>query len=429
MRGSVVLRALAGPQGSRLADLLGDGLRPPAPLRGAHGGFDRVVAAVSGVEEAEAGAGLPPGAARAEAIAVRLRNGAAALEWGEPVRVGDLGELLELCRERGRSSVELIGADPALLAGLQLGSWFDSTWRTRARRRLALGPARGLVAASAQGSARRLQAAADLAFWEGVRDRSDSDLWRRLTHDSYVALVYHRFAGELKPGQERIDISSKRFDRQLRALRIAGFKPISAEQLVEFHAGGDAGLPRRGVVITVDDAMADCIGPLGRQAGWEPQLFVPTAEAGGEAHWIGGEPVAGWEEIAELERSGVRIGSHARHHHRLTGLGREQRLQELEGSREDLSERLVRPLPIVAFPNGDHDAELCVEAGEAGYEAAYTTEKGRNGAGTDVHCLKRVSVHGHDGVPAIFWKALTGEGLPAPWRRYRERRHPTQGRS
>jgi peptidoglycan/xylan/chitin deacetylase (PgdA/CDA1 family) len=428
VRGSVVLRALAGAPGSQLEGLLGDGLRPLGSLRGARGGFERVVAAMSGIEEAEAGAGLPAGAARAEAIAVRLREGGAAVDWGEPVMVGGVDELLDLCRERGRSSVELLAADPTLLAGMQLGSWFDAGWKARARRRLALGPGRGLTG-SARRSEQRLRAAADLAFWEGVRARADARLWRRLTRDSYVALVYHRFAGELKPGQERIDIAPRRFDRQLRALRIAGFRPVSAERLVDFHAGGDADLPRRGVVITVDDGMADCVGPLGRQAGWEPQLFVPTAELGGEAHWIGGEPVAGWEEIVELEQRGVGIGSHARHHHRLSPLDRERRRQELEGSREDLRERLARPLPLIAFPNGDHDAELCAEAAAAGYRAAYTTEKGRNGAGTDVHCLKRVSVHGHDGVAAILWKALTGEGLPAPWRRLRDRRHPPQGRA
>jgi len=428
VRGSVVLRALAGARGSRLEGLLGDGLRPLGSLGGARGGFERVVAAVSGIEEAEAGAGLPAGAARAEAIAVRLREDGAAVSWGEPVRVGGVEELLDLCRERGRSSVELLAADPTLLAGMQLGSWFEAPWKARARRRLALGrPGRGL-GGSVRGSERRLRVAADLAFWEGVRARADGRLWRRLTRDSYVALVYHRFAGELAPGQERIDIAPRRFDRQLRALRVAGFRPVSAERLVDFHAGDDD-LPRRGIVITVDDGMADCIGPLKRRARWQPQLFVPTAELGGEAHWIGGEPVASWEEIAELERRGVGIGSHARHHHRLSPLDRERRRRELEGSREDLRERLARPLPFIAFPNGDHDAELCAEAAAAGYRAAYTTEKGRNGAGTDVHCLKRVSVHGHDGVPAILWKALTGEGLPAPWRRYRDRRHPPQDRS
>ncbi len=48
---------------------------------------------------------------------------------------------------------------------------------------------------------------------------------RRLDGRSYVVLVYHRFAGELKPGQERIDISPRRFARQLRALRLVGFRP------------------------------------------------------------------------------------------------------------------------------------------------------------------------------------------------------------
>lgn len=118
--------------------------------------------------------------------------------------------------------------------------------------------------------------------------------WRRLTGRSYVVLVYHRFAGEMRPGQERIDIAPRRFARQLRALRLVGFRNVSPEQILAFHRGSAESVPGRAVAITVDDAIEDCVGPLRRHAGWEPQLFVPTAEMGGTAHWIDGEPVASW---------------------------------------------------------------------------------------------------------------------------------------
>jgi peptidoglycan/xylan/chitin deacetylase (PgdA/CDA1 family) len=417
--GPFLLHGLSGPQGSRLAELLGDGARPLAPLRGVSGCFERVVAEVSGPESelALAAEGLPEGAARPEAIALRLRRGGVELEWGDPVEVPSRKELIDCARERGRSSVAMIEADPGLLAGLQAGSWFDAHWRTRAARRLLPG---WRAPAALATSEPRLNAMADLAFWAGVRSRADRPTWRRLTATSYVAFVYHRFAGQLKPGQERIDISPKRFARQLRALRLAGFRPLSARDLLAFHAGsGDPG--RRGIVITVDDAMVDCIEPLRRHVAWEPQLFVSTAELGGPAHWIDGDPVASWDQLQELESTGVRIGSHARHHRRLGPLGAAERREELSGSLADLRGGVAAPLAFVAFPNGDHDAALLEQAREAGYLAAFTTEKGRNGAGADLHGLRRVSVHGHDGVPAILWKALTGEALPPAWLRLRAR--------
>jgi peptidoglycan/xylan/chitin deacetylase (PgdA/CDA1 family) len=335
-----------------------------------------------------------------------------------PRGLGDVRELLVRSRERGRSSVAAVRADPALAAGTEVGSWFDASWRTRALRRLLRGPGAVAIRPLALRSPRWLALAADLAFWAGVRERADARLWRRLTRDSYTALVYHRFAGELKPGQERIDISPRRFRRQLRALRLAGFRPLSAADLLAFHAG-EAPLPRKRVAITVDDGTADCLKPLRRAAGWAPLLFVPTAELGGTAHWIDGEAVADWEQIAALATAGVAVGSHTRHHRRLTELDPATRRAEIAGSLADLRERLPAPLALLAYPNGDHDAEVCRETRAAGYAAAFTTEKGRNGAGADPFALRRVSIHGADGALGALWKATTGEALPGPWLRLR----------
>ena len=250
----------------------------------------------------------------------------------------------------------------------------------------------------------------------GRRLRSER---RRLAGRSYVVLVYHRFAGELKPGQERIDIAPRRFARQLRALRLVGFRAISPEEIVAFHDGSLEAVPKRGIAITVDDAIEDCVEPLRRHADWQPQLFVPTAELGGSADWIDSEPVASWEQVAELAAAGVRIGSHTRHHRRLTSLGEEERKDELAGSLAELRARLPGALDLLAYPNGDHDDAVCAAAHVAGYAAAYTTEKGRNEAGTDRYRLGRVSVHGADGALAVLWKAWTGQGLPPLWLRLR----------
>ncbi len=416
-----VLRPVGGRPGTRLAALLGQGLEPVAPDRPVTGCLPLIVAAVadegSPTEDRE-------GAAAAELAAVRLRESGSELDWGAPVTLSLRG-LLRFCRERGADSVPAAREEPGLLRAMQLGSWFDAPWRTRALRRVP--GASILLAPLALISRRWLFAAADLAFWSGARDAAEPGEWRRLTRSSYAVLLYHRFAGEAKPDQERLDLSPRRFRRQLLALRIAGFRPLSGEHLLDFHAGsGD--LPRRGVVITVDDATADSVAPLLRARSWCPQLFAPTAEVGGRADWLDGEPVASWDELRSLTAAGARIGSHGRRHRRFTELDAAARGEALRGSLEDLRREVGEPFPAVAFPNGAHDARLCREAEEAGYRLAYTTEKGRNGAGTDAHCLKRVSVHRADGALAILWKASTGAALPARWMRLRERRARARGR-
>lgn len=294
--------------------------------------------------------------------------------------------------------------------------WCDAPWRTRLLRRLRLPPR--LLTSLAARSARVARLAEDLRHWNEVRAAVGAAEWQRLT-SSYSVLVYHRFAGELKPGQERIDIAPRRFARQLRLLRALGFRPLAADEILAFHRGERRSLPRRSFAITVDDAIADAVAPLNRAAPLSPQLFVPTAELGRSAHWIDGESVAGWEEVRNLAAAGVAIGSHTRHHRRLTELPEAELETELRGSLAELRENLDDPVPILAYPNGDHDDAVCAAARAAGYAAAFTTEKGRNGAGTDPHRLRRVSVHGADGALAVLWKVLTGEALPDTWLRLR----------
>lgn len=294
--------------------------------------------------------------------------------------------------------------------------WCEAPWRTRLLRRLRI-PA-VLLAPLASRSPRWSQLADDLAYWRGVRANTSPGQWRRLT-SSYSVLVYHRFAGELKPGQERIDIASRRFFRQLRVLRLLGFRPLALEELLAFHHGERNDLPRRRFAITVDDAVADAVEPLRRAAHLSPQLFVPTAELGGSAHWIDGERVASLDDVRALADAGVAIGSHTRHHRRLTALDPGDREDELIGSLNDLRENVPKAIAVLAYPNGDHDDDVCAATEAAGYEAAFTTEKGRNEADTDLFRLRRVSVHGADGALAVLWKVLTGEALPATWLRLR----------
>lgn len=294
--------------------------------------------------------------------------------------------------------------------------WCSAPWRTRLLRRLRVPAAALAPLAHLRPRWRELQV--DLAHWSRIRTEASPEEWRRL-RSSYAVLVYHRFAGELKPGQERIDIAPARYYRQLRALRLFGFKPLPLSDLLAFHRGELNELPRRRFVVTVDDAIADAVEPLRRTAHLSPQLFVPTAELGGSAHWIDGEPVADWGEIEELARAGVAIGSHTRHHRRLPQLGEAEREVELIGSLAELREHIPRAIAVIAYPNGDHDDAVCEAAEAAGYEAAFTTEKGRNDCTSDPYRLRRVSVHGADGALAVLWKVLTGEALPGWWLRLR----------
>jgi peptidoglycan/xylan/chitin deacetylase (PgdA/CDA1 family) len=382
-----------------------EGLSPP------------VVARVSGDEAAlrAAADGLPEGAATPEAVAARSRRAGAALSWGEPVPEDDQHARLAFCRARGASSVELLRADPALLPDLQLGSYFERRFTERFTRRL-------LLAAGERSFTRSSDLAAEAAFWRGVRSAATGAEWRRLTQSSYVVVHYHRVA-EPKPGQERLNVSPEVFERHLRWLRRLGLRPLTADEVIRFHTDPQAALPRGAIVLCADDAFRDAIVALGRRTELRPIVFVPTDEVGRSARWTwaAGEAIASWQELQEFSAAGGTVASHARTHVPLPQLDPDFLAAELGESLRVLREHVPAAAPLLAYPHGEHDDAVCAAAAAAGYEAAFTTRVGRNGAGTDRYRLRRVGPKDWDGAAAFVWMALTGEGVPWPIERLRRR--------
>jgi peptidoglycan/xylan/chitin deacetylase (PgdA/CDA1 family) len=322
--------------------------------------------------------------------------------------------------------MEVVRADPSLLTELQLGAFFNVYWPSRLlRRALAAAPATLLTSLP-------LTVAADAAFWAGVRSAATDEEWARLTGSSYVVLTYHRLAGERVPGQERLDVDPAMFRRHLRWLRRLGFRPLSSEELLVFHSDPSATLPRRSFVLTADDGFRDAVTAMNGEVSAKPQVFVNTAWVGGLAPWANDRPLADWDELRQLAAAGAAIGSHARTHGRLPHSPPELLDEELAGSLSELRAQVPSAIPVLAYPHGSHDGRVRAAAIRAGYRGAFTTETGRNGAGTDPYCLRRVSIKDWDGPLSVLWKSMTGELVPPEWdwwtRRLRAARLKTRRR-
>jgi peptidoglycan/xylan/chitin deacetylase (PgdA/CDA1 family) len=417
----VVLHSVAGPRGTALARWLDRTSTPFGELGPLVGPFARPIVRVSGPDALlrEAAQSLPDGAARPEAVAVRLRRAGADLSWGAPDVLPDTASFLRLCEARGASSVELVRADPSLLTELQLGAFFHAYWRRRVLRRAAclLGHPRGIAHLPAS----LVGLASDAAFWLGVRSVATLREWERFSRSSYIVFYYHRIGHRGEPGQERLDVHPRRFERQLRLLRLLRFRPLSPEELLAFHTDPNATLPPRSYVLGADDGFRDAVAALRRHARLRPQVFVNTSWVGKKAWWGYDAPLASWDELKEFEAAGGVIASHCRDHPQLPELDEDVLQDELTGSLRALQAHVSHVSPLLAYPYGRHDERVRSATMAAGYRAAFTTEPGRNGAGTDVYCLRRIGLKDWDGYAALLWKAATGELLPWVWERWRRR--------
>lgn len=102
-----------------------------------------------------------------------------------------------------------------------------------------------------------------------------------------------------------------------------------------------------------------------------------------------------WDDVRELSRDGVDIGSHSRTHAYLRAeLGRARLEDEILGSRARIERELGAAPPHFAYPNGTR-ADFCALSGElvrqAGYRCALTTVRGTVADGDDPFELHRLT--------------------------------------
>ena len=104
-----------------------------------------------------------------------------------------------------------------------------------------------------------------------------------------------------------------------------------------------------------------------------------------------------WEEMREMEATGMTFAPHTRTHPILSRLPPEKAREEIAGSQSALSRELTRPLSVFAYPNGgkaDYSEETIRLLKEAGFTAAFTTEPRSLGKNDSLYELPRFTMDG-----------------------------------
>lgn len=103
-----------------------------------------------------------------------------------------------------------------------------------------------------------------------------------------------------------------------------------------------------------------------------------------------------WDQVREMADNGIEIGSHTRSHPILSSLEREQKIDELVGSKEAIEREIGKECIAVAYPVGgsdEYDQETVEVASRAGYRFGLTYIAGASNLNnTNLFELQRLHV-------------------------------------
>jgi peptidoglycan/xylan/chitin deacetylase (PgdA/CDA1 family) len=216
-------------------------------------------------------------------------------------------------------------------------------------------------------------------------------------------LMYHK-VNDL-PGN-RMSVPSALFDEQMAQLAELGYRVVDLDAVLAHYLDG-APLPERAVLVTFDDGYRDTLlnaAPILERHGYRAVQFVPTGYVAASAPLPHERalatrgvlnPTLDWEEVRALEAYGVRIESHGISHTPLSRLAMREAEREIASSKDELEERLARPVRAFAYVKGsraDYGPAHVRLVERAGYDLAFTTVSGANSPASDRLQLRRYNV-------------------------------------
>ena len=214
-------------------------------------------------------------------------------------------------------------------------------------------------------------------------------------------LAYHR-VGELQRDHVPT-VSAEAFERQLATLARHRYRVLSLDEAVAaLEPGGSH--PRRSTVITFDDGYAEThtvAWPMLKRFGFPATVFVTPGE-------VGQPGFVTWEQVLEMSKDAITIGSHTMHHSYLPLVSQDRLPEELVQSKTVIEERIGRPVRYLSYPVGGYTPAAQVMAKDAGYQAAFTTNRGTSRAAVDYFALRRIKVTEADAHPLSLLVKVSG---------------------
>ncbi|MCW3787795.1 polysaccharide deacetylase family protein [Plebeiibacterium sediminum] len=219
-----------------------------------------------------------------------------------------------------------------------------------------------------------------------------------------VGLVYHRFGDNRYP---TTNTTKQLFEQQLKYLNDNHIKTFTINQL---SLNQDSGNQK--VFITVDDGFVSFYKngfPLLKKYNCKATIFINTES-------VGWSDYMNWEQIKELVKAGIQIGSHSHAHSYFLNISKEERIQafieDLEKSEQLFLEHLGFVPKVYAYPYGEFDNTMERVLKERGYNLAFAQNSGVWDCNSNLYAIPRFPASGaHFGMDK-FTQRIAMKSLP-----------------
>lgn len=209
-------------------------------------------------------------------------------------------------------------------------------------------------------------------------------------------LMFHH-VGDTPPGadaiREGLTVSGADFEAMMAYLKQAGYQPVRAGQLFK-ALFDDVPLPEKPVLLTFDDGYLDnyeVAAPVLAKYGFPATINIISGNMGAGGYMS-------WDQVAELDRGGIDVGSHSVSHPDLSSLPAADLKRELSDSAGAISAHLGHPVYWLCYPAGKYDDDVIRYARESGYLLAFTTEPGEQHNSGAPFEIKRYRVRNDTGL-------------------------------
>lgn len=225
------------------------------------------------------------------------------------------------------------------------------------------------------------------------------------TPEGFPILEYHMITNNPPVDAKIYNVPPAEFSAQLDYLQQNGYTTLTLQDFMRAKHGRFT-MPDKPVILTFDDGYENVYTemlPILEAHDMKAVVYVISNELGKTGYLT-------LEQVQDMQRRGIEIGSHTADHLPLVGLEGDFLLNQVRNSKIYLEWSGLNTIYGFSYPNGAYNTELAELIKREGYLTAVTGDVGLNTLESNPYTLKRVHIRQPTfGITEFKWRLLKAE--------------------